>query len=75
MQLDYNRTYYCLCRTYYCKMAVDPKEQLITDGRLFNHPIKHYGVPTVLTIDLDFAALQIISKLEDVYLNEDRICD
>ncbi|KAL4385547.1 hypothetical protein GQ457_15G014900 [Hibiscus cannabinus] len=35
MQLDYNRTY-CLCRTYYCRMAVDPKEQLIADGRLFN---------------------------------------
>ncbi|KAK8658604.1 hypothetical protein V6N13_036807 [Hibiscus sabdariffa] len=73
MQIDYNRTYYCLCRTYHCKMSVDPKEQLIADGRLFNHPIKHYGVPTVLTIDLDFAALQIISRLEEVYLNEDHI--
>ncbi|KAL4383370.1 hypothetical protein GQ457_15G015070 [Hibiscus cannabinus] len=43
-------------------MAVDPKEQLIADGRLFNRPINTTGADVLITIDLDFAALQIISS-------------
>ena len=51
----------------------DPLERIIADGRLTIRPTNHYGLPEIITVDLELMANTLVARLNDIYLNENRL--
>lgn len=51
-------------------LNTDPLERMIASGRYTPRPIEHYGIPDVLTIDLDVLANTLVTRINTIYQSE-----